>query len=128
MGLLDGKIALVFGVANKDSIGWGIAKRLHQEGATILFSYAAAALEKRVEVVEERDAERNLRVARARRRGGYRQTDRLGQARDAQLSFPVLPRHQRQLPEERVVDHGPVAGEQRHVRHFAGPVGRSGST
>lgn len=48
MGLLDGKIALVFGVANKDSIGWGIAKRLHQEGATILFSYAAAALEKRV--------------------------------------------------------------------------------
>jgi enoyl-[acyl-carrier protein] reductase I len=35
-------------VANKDSIGWGIAKRLHHEGATILFSYAAAALEKRV--------------------------------------------------------------------------------
>lgn len=48
MGLLDGKIALVFGVANKDSIGWGIAKRLHQEGATILFSYASAVLEKRV--------------------------------------------------------------------------------
>lgn len=48
MGLLDGKIALVFGVANKDSIGWGIAKRLHQEGATILLSYAAEALEKRV--------------------------------------------------------------------------------
>lgn len=48
MGLLNGKIALVFGVANKDSIGWGIAKRLHQEGATILLSYAAEALEKRV--------------------------------------------------------------------------------
>jgi enoyl-[acyl-carrier protein] reductase I len=48
MGLLDGKIVLLFGVANKDSIGWGIAKRLHEEGATILLSYAAAALEKRV--------------------------------------------------------------------------------
>ena len=48
MGLLDGKLALIFGVANKDRIGWGIAKRLHQEGATILFSYASAVLEKRV--------------------------------------------------------------------------------
>lgn len=48
MGLMDGKIVLVFGVANKNSIGWGIAKRLHDEGATIALSYATEALEKRV--------------------------------------------------------------------------------
>lgn len=48
MGLMDGKVALVFGVANRNSIGWGIARRLHEEGATILLSYAGAALEKRV--------------------------------------------------------------------------------
>ncbi len=48
MGLMDGKIVLVFGVANKNSIAWGITKRLHDEGATILLSYASEALEKRV--------------------------------------------------------------------------------
>jgi enoyl-[acyl-carrier protein] reductase I len=53
MGLLDGKIALVFGVANKDSIGWGIAKRLHAEGATIALSYASETLAKRVKPLAE---------------------------------------------------------------------------
>jgi enoyl-[acyl-carrier protein] reductase I len=48
MGLMDGKIALVFGLANKNSIAWGIIQRLHDEGATILISYAGEALEKRV--------------------------------------------------------------------------------
>ena len=48
MGLMDGKIVLVFGVANKNSIGWGIAKKLHEEGATIALSYAGEMLEKRV--------------------------------------------------------------------------------
>ena len=33
MGLLDGKKALIFGVANDHSIAWGIAKALHDEGA-----------------------------------------------------------------------------------------------
>ena len=32
MGLLDGKIALIFGVANKNSIGWGIAKAIAAGG------------------------------------------------------------------------------------------------
>jgi enoyl-[acyl-carrier protein] reductase I len=45
---MDGKIALVFGLANKNSIAWGIVQRLHAEGATILLSYAGAVLEKRV--------------------------------------------------------------------------------
>ena len=48
MGLMDGKVALVFGVANRNSIGWGIARKLHEQGATIALSYAGAALEKRV--------------------------------------------------------------------------------
>jgi len=48
MGLLDGKVALIFGVANKNSIAWGITKRFHDEGATIALSYAGAALEKRI--------------------------------------------------------------------------------
>ena len=32
MGKLDGKTALIFGVSNDRSIGWGIAKALHAEG------------------------------------------------------------------------------------------------
>ena len=48
MGLLDGKVALIFGVANKNSIGWGIAQALHREGATIALSYAMEKLERRV--------------------------------------------------------------------------------
>ena len=48
MGLMDGKTALVFGVANRNSIAWGIAQRLHEEGARIGLSYAGEALRKRV--------------------------------------------------------------------------------
>jgi len=38
MGLLDGKNALVCGVTNKSSIGWGIAKALHAQGARLTFT------------------------------------------------------------------------------------------
>lgn len=48
MGLMDGKVALIFGVANKNSIAWGIVQKLHAEGATIALSYAGEILEKRV--------------------------------------------------------------------------------
>ncbi|MFW5708639.1 MAG: enoyl-ACP reductase FabI [Chloroflexota bacterium] len=48
MGLMDGKVALIFGVANKNSIAWGITKQLHAEGAQIALSYAGPVLEKRV--------------------------------------------------------------------------------
>lgn len=53
MGLLDGKVALIFGVANKNSIGWGIAQALHREGATIALSYAMEKLERRVKPLGE---------------------------------------------------------------------------
>jgi enoyl-[acyl-carrier protein] reductase I len=36
---LAGKTAVVFGLANKRSIAWGIAQRLHQAGATLAICY-----------------------------------------------------------------------------------------
>lgn len=48
MGLMDGKVVLIFGVANKNSIAWGITQKLRDEGATILLSYAGEVMEKRV--------------------------------------------------------------------------------
>jgi enoyl-[acyl-carrier protein] reductase I len=48
MGLLDGKKALIFGVANDHSIAWGIAKALHAQGALVGFSSIAELAERRV--------------------------------------------------------------------------------
>lgn len=53
MGLLNGKVALIFGVANKNSIAWGIAQQLHEQGATVAMSYAGEVLEKRVKPLAE---------------------------------------------------------------------------
>jgi enoyl-[acyl-carrier protein] reductase I len=36
---LSGKTAVVFGLANKRSIAWGIAQKLHQAGATLAICY-----------------------------------------------------------------------------------------
>jgi enoyl-[acyl-carrier protein] reductase I len=48
MSLLEGKNALIFGLANDRSIAWGITKAFHQQGATIGLSYAGEVLERRV--------------------------------------------------------------------------------
>lgn len=53
MGLFTGKQGLIFGVANKNSIAWGIAKALYEEGAGLGFSYAGEILKKRVEPLAE---------------------------------------------------------------------------
>jgi len=53
MGLLDGKNALVFGVANDHSIAWGIAKALHEHGAMVGFSSVESLLERRVRPLAE---------------------------------------------------------------------------
>ena len=53
MKLLEGKTALIFGLANKRSIAWGIAQAFHQQGATLGFSYAGEALERRVRPLAE---------------------------------------------------------------------------
>ena len=44
-GILDGKVALVAGVANKRSIAWAIAQALHGAGATLAFTYQGERLE-----------------------------------------------------------------------------------
>jgi len=49
MGLLDGKKALVTGVANKRSIAWGIATALQREGADLAFNYAIDRLRDNVD-------------------------------------------------------------------------------
>jgi len=48
MGLLEGRKALIFGVANDHSIAWGIARALHAEGALVGFSSMEGLLERRV--------------------------------------------------------------------------------
>ena len=48
MGLLEGKKAVIFGVANEKSIAWAIAERFKQEGAELAFTYAGETLAKRV--------------------------------------------------------------------------------
>ena len=48
MGLLDGKIALVAGVANKRSLAWAIARRLAEQGATLAFTYQGERIESTV--------------------------------------------------------------------------------
>ncbi len=48
MGLLEGKKALIFGVANDHSLAWGIAKAFHAEGAVLGFSSVETLLERRV--------------------------------------------------------------------------------
>jgi enoyl-[acyl-carrier protein] reductase I len=48
MGLLDGKIGVVFGVANKRSIAWAIAQAWAREGARLAFTYQGERLKENV--------------------------------------------------------------------------------
>jgi len=86
MGLLDGRKALIFGVANDHSIGWGIAQALHAHGATVGFSSVEALVEKRVRplaarlesrFVEPCDVQDDAQIARVFQRWGehYGQLD-----------------------------------------------------
>ena len=53
MELLDGKKALVFGVANDHSIAWGIAKAFHDAGAVVGFASLESLIERRVRPLAE---------------------------------------------------------------------------
>ncbi|HSF80367.1 MAG TPA: enoyl-ACP reductase [Anaerolineales bacterium] len=53
MGLLSGKTAMIFGLANERSIAWGITKAFYDHGATLGISYAGEALERRVKPLAE---------------------------------------------------------------------------
>ncbi len=49
MGFLNGKRALIVGLASNRSIAWGIARAMHREGAELAFTYQNEKLGGRVE-------------------------------------------------------------------------------
>jgi len=51
--LLQGKKALIFGIANEKSIAWAIARAFHDQGAELAITYAGESLEKRVRPLAE---------------------------------------------------------------------------
>lgn len=53
MGFLEGKRGLVLGLANKNSIAWGIARAMADQGAELAFTYQSEALLKRVQPLAE---------------------------------------------------------------------------
>ena len=60
MGLLSGKKAVIFGVANEKSIAWAIAEAFKREGAELAFTYANETVAKRVRpLAESLGCERN---------------------------------------------------------------------
>lgn len=52
--LMAGKRGLIMGVANHNSIAWGIANMLHEHGAELAFTYQGEALGKRVKPLAEK--------------------------------------------------------------------------
>ncbi len=50
--LLEGKTALVLGIANKWSLAYVIAQAFHREGAKLLLTYQGERLKKPVEELE----------------------------------------------------------------------------
>lgn len=53
MGMLEGKKALIVGVASPRSIAWSIAEAMHREGAELAFTYQNDKLKSRVEKIAE---------------------------------------------------------------------------
>lgn len=53
MGFLEGKRGIVFGVANKSSIAWGIARAMADQGAEVALTYQNEAFLKRVQPLAE---------------------------------------------------------------------------
>jgi enoyl-[acyl-carrier protein] reductase I len=49
MSSLNGKLGIVFGVANKRSIAWAIAQAWHKAGAKLAFTYQGDRLKENVE-------------------------------------------------------------------------------
>ncbi|HKL77692.1 MAG TPA: enoyl-ACP reductase [Gammaproteobacteria bacterium] len=53
MGFLSGKRGIVFGIANKNSIAWGIAKAMAEQGAELALTYQNESFLKRVKPLAE---------------------------------------------------------------------------
>lgn len=60
MGFLEGKRALIVGVASNRSIAWGIAEAMHEQGAELAFTYQNDKLRSRVEKIAEQTGSRIL--------------------------------------------------------------------
>lgn len=52
-GLMEGKRGLIMGLANDKSLAWGIAQKLHEQGAELAISYQGEVMEKRVRPLAE---------------------------------------------------------------------------
>ena len=53
MGFLQGKKALIVGVASPRSIAWGIAEAMHRQGAELAFTYQTEKLKSRVDKIAD---------------------------------------------------------------------------
>ena len=51
MGFLEGKRALIVGVASNRSIAWGIAEAMHRQGAELAYTYQTDKLKQRVDMI-----------------------------------------------------------------------------
>ncbi len=66
---LQGRVAVIFGLANKRSIAWAIAQKLHEEGAEIAITYQNERLRLEAERHDPEPARRHrLPVRRQQRR------------------------------------------------------------
>jgi len=54
MGMLEGKKALIVGVASPRSIAWGIGEAMHREGAELAFTYQNEKLQSRVQKIADK--------------------------------------------------------------------------
>jgi len=54
MGFLQGKRALIVGIASPRSIAWGIAQAMHEQGAELAFTYVNDTFKERVASAAER--------------------------------------------------------------------------
>ena len=69
---LEGRVAVVFGVANKRSIAWSIAQGLHEAGAKLIMTYQNERLELEAQdLIASLPGRRRLHV-RCLRRCGHR--------------------------------------------------------
>ncbi len=83
MGFLEGKRALIVGLASNRSIAWGIAQAMHREGAELAFTYQNEKLRERVEkMAGELDSELTMPCDVASDEEIDRVFDRLGEEWD----------------------------------------------
>ena len=71
MGLLDGKKAVIFGVANERSIAWAISEALHAEGAEVLLVEPGQQEELELQAMFDDSDDDAILITAALRRGGY---------------------------------------------------------